>query len=155
MPPIVHDAGTNGTKLVTDASWAVEEASKNDHHLEQYLWLVERSDKSKGHVALLPWYSDLKSVPSGSIRAIEIDDDDKFLCIPVPFFGCIPIRDPFQSEDEARIVITTNGSFDGVIARDFEKGSALNLPNAWPGSMPINRPQFTPVYQVPRPAEQL
>jgi len=136
VPPIVHDATSNGTKLVTDASWAIEQAAKNDHHLEQYLWLVQRSDKSRGHVALLPWFSDLKSVLFRSIRALEIDDDDKFICIPVPFFGCVPIRDPFQNEDEGRIVIATNGAFDGVIAHDFEKGSALNLPNAWPGSLP-------------------
>ncbi|MGE0008428.1 MAG: endonuclease/exonuclease/phosphatase family protein [Parvibaculaceae bacterium] len=136
VPPITHDATTDGTRLLTDASWAVEEAAGNDHHLEQYLWLVQRSDKSKGHVALLPWHSDLKSVLFRSIRALEIDDDDKFICIPVPFFGCVPIRDPFQKEDEARIVIATNGAFDGVIAHDFEKGSALGLPNAWPGSLP-------------------
>ena len=84
----------------------------------------------------MPWYTDLKSVLFRSIRALEIDDDDKFICIPVPLYGCIPIRDPFQTEDEARISMSVNNSSMGASSRDFEKGSVFNFPNSWPGSSP-------------------
>jgi hypothetical protein len=136
IPPITHDAGTNGSNLVTNPAWEIESAAKNPHHREQFLWLVERSDTSRAHVALLPWYTNLKSVLFRSIRALEIDDDDKFICIPIPLFGCIPIRDPFQTEDEARIATSVNNSSMGVISRDFERGSVFNFTNSWPGSSP-------------------
>jgi hypothetical protein len=140
IPPITHDAGTNGSNIVTGPSWNIDAAAKNDHHREQFLWLLERSDASKAHVALLPWYTDLKSVLFRSIRALEIDDDDKFICVPIPFVGCVPIRDPWQTEDEGRISTSVNGAPVAVLRHDFEKASVYLFPNAWPGSMP-NEPR--------------
>ena len=138
IPSVTHDAGTNGSKLTTSSAWEIENAAKNPHHREQFLWLVERSDITRAHVALLPWYTDLKSVLFRSIRALEIDDDDKFICIPVPLYGCIPIRDPFQTEDEARISMSVNNSSMGASSRDFEKGACSISRTAGPGLHPMN-----------------
>jgi hypothetical protein len=134
ISPITHDANTNGSNVVIGPEWDVEAASKNSHHREQYLWLLERSDPSRAHAALLPWHTNLKSALFRSIRAHEIDDDDKFICIPVPFVGCVPWRDPFQSEDEGRITMTVNGSEALANAHNFEVGSLYRFPNFWPGS---------------------
>ena len=144
IPPITHGPATNGDSILTGPPWNIHAAATNPHYREQILWLLERSDPSKGHVALFPWFTDLKSVLFRSIRALEIDDDDKFICVPVPFIGCLPIRDPFQSEDEARISVavqgSTTGSSVGVVRHDFEKGSVYHFPNSWPGSAPNEPP---------------
>jgi hypothetical protein len=130
IPPVAHDR--NGQQIDDEFGREIENAARIASS-RAILWLVERSD-ARAHVALLP-IPDLKSVMFDR-SSLEIDDDDKFICIPVPLYGCIPIRDPFQTEDEARISMSVNNSSMGASSRDFEKGSVFNFPNSWPGSSP-------------------
>lgn len=142
--PYTHDASTSGTDVVTDAAWRISELARENgqargDYRSQYLWLVQRSDHSRKHEFVLPWVTNLKSVTFSRITAIEIDDDDKFICIPTPF-GCIPIKDPFQSEDEVDISVNVNSTPRWFFQRrDMEKHAGFNFPNTWPGAPSSNQ----------------
>jgi hypothetical protein len=143
--PFTHNATTNGTDILTDASWEVSEFARENgkakgDYRSQYLWVVQRSDSSRKHEFVLPWVTNLKSVTFSTATAIEIDDDDKIICIPTPF-GCVPIKDPFQDEDEVIVRIHVN-SLPAFFEqpRDMKKKAVFEFPNTWPGASSQNEP---------------
>jgi hypothetical protein len=143
--PYTHNATTNGTDIVTDAAWKIpdfaqENGKKRADYRSQYLWVVQRPDSSRKHEFVLPWVTNLKSVTFSAVTAIEIDDDDKFICIPTPF-GCIPIKDPFQSEDEVITTINVNSTPQLYRhRRGMEKHAVFDFPNTWPGAPSQDEP---------------
>ena len=137
--PYTHDAASNGTNIVTDTTWRIPEVAqengkKNGDYRSQYLWLVQRSDPSRKHAFVLPWATNLKSVTFSAITALEIDDDDKVICIPTPF-GCVPIKYPFQDEDEVIVTINVNSTPKWLEKRrDMKNKAVFEFPNTWPGA---------------------
>jgi hypothetical protein len=134
-----HDATTNGTVIVTDTTWKIPDFARENgqtkgDYRSQYLWVVQRSDPSRKHEFVLPWATNLKSVTFSTVSALEIDDDDKIICIPTPF-GCIPIKDPFQDEDEVIVRINVNNTPAWLEQRrDMKNKAVFEFPNTWPGA---------------------
>ena len=110
---------------------------KGDYR-SKYLWVVERSDKSKKHELVLPWVTNLKSATFKTITAIEIDDDDKIIPICIPFIGCFAIKDPFQNEDEVGIELNVNNSTLKSDSKDMEEDAVYEFPKTWPGAPSMN-----------------
>lgn len=144
--PLTHNVNTNGSSMLAGVEWDIPARAqanaqklgtnnkpKGDYR-SKYLWVVQRSDSSKKHELVLPWVTNLKSATFKSITAIEIDDDDKVIVICVPFVGCFPIKDPFQTEDEVGIELNVNNSTLKSDSKDMEKDAVYEFPNTWPGA---------------------
>jgi hypothetical protein len=143
--PFAHDASTRGSDILVGDEWDVPSVARKNgeqrgDYRAQYLWLIERSDASRKHEVVMPWWSNLKSVTYATVTAIEIDDDDKVIPICVPFLGCAFIKDPFQSEDEVILQLNANAASLFNTTRNMEKNSVYEFPNTWPGAKSQNEP---------------
>ena len=145
--PFVHNAGSTGSDILVGGEWDVPSVARDNgkqrgDYRAQYLWLIERSDKSRKHEVVMPWWSNLKSVTYATVTALDIDDDDKVIPICVPFLGCAFIKDPFQTEDEVILQLNVNGATLFNADREMSEDSVYDFPNTWPGAQSQNETGF-------------